>query len=129
MAQAANEIWESFTITPCYQIYSSNKHTTLGTLHVLWEEYTDNYLSPDIEYRVQGWQGVMALVRLFHERGEWDQARYAPYPLRASVPLWKKWKLTPKTDEWMKHWITYPEEQPSMSKHVGRLRKKADNEN
>ncbi len=121
MAQQANEeIWDSIVITPCYEIYDKNRHARIWMLHALWDEYTENYLSPDIEFRIQGWQGVMALVRIFHERKQWDHVTYGPYPLHSNIPEWKRMGFEPKTPEWMAHWIACPEEQASMSKHACR---------
>lgn len=119
--------WEHIVIRPCYVNYRTFRHMPLGRLKNEWDRAKDNYDAMDIELRVQAWQDMMAIVKCFRERYEWDSKKRCPKEQAQEVvgkPMWVTNGLKPMTPEWLEHWKNYPKEQPSMIKHSIREAKK-----
>jgi hypothetical protein len=130
MAKEQLEMWEHIVVIPCYANYPRFKRQVRPQLHSSWTEAMDNKDSLDLELRVQAWQDMMAIAKIFRERFEWDTKKRCPKPLVTEVPevvgkpMWITNGLQPATAAWMEHWKAFPKEQPSMARHAKRQWKK-----
>lgn len=83
-------------IEPCYAIYEREKNTALLRLHTLWQDYRNEWCSNDIQGVVAAWHGVMAIVQILRDRGEWDDDKGKPKPFFVNAPEPKYKEKCPK---------------------------------